>query len=395
MIATRNQLQATLDAVPDLLLELGLDGYCYGIYTKSNDLLNTPSEQLIGGNIADFMPSEACTIISALYEANDNGDSHGKQFRISLPEGNFWAELSVARKQGATDQPHFVVLSKNITNRKLAELKLRENEERFNLSQKYGGIGTWEADLVNNRQFWSKATYQLAGLPDTYNPNWEGFIAWIHPDDRQNVIDANQAHLTQGKKYDIEYRVLHRDGQTRWMRSVGKAEFNTEGTPTRFIGIVQDITDRKLMEVELKRSNADLEQFAYAISHDMRQPLRMVTSYLTLIENALKQQLDEELQQYFNFAIDGAKRMDAMILSLLEYSRVGRKRAPAQPVSSRAALDEALRFLKPEIQSSGGTLEIFGDWIDIAVNGDELTRLLQNLIGNALKYHPKSTSCLV
>jgi signal transduction histidine kinase len=173
------------------------------------------------------------------------------------------------------------------------------------------------------------------------------------------------------------------------MRSVGRAEFNTEGIATRFIGIVQDITERKLMEAELKRSNADLEQFAYAVSHDMRQPLRMVTSYLTLIENALEQQLNEEQQQFLNFAIDGAKRMDAMILSLLDYSRVGHKNANIHQVSSRAALNEALSFLEPELQASGGSIEISGEWIDITLNGDELTRLLQNLIGNALKYHEK------
>lgn len=390
MFATRNQLQATLNAIPDLLLELGLDGYCYDIYTKCNDLLNMPSEQLIGRNISDFMPAEACEVIlSALSEANANGQSHGKQLRIVLPGSDFWAELSVAQKQGATDQPHFVVLSINITQRKQVELQLRQNEERFNLSQEYGGIGTWESDLINNRQFWSKATYQLVRLPATYNASWEDFVSWIHPDDRQQVLDANQDHLIQGKKYDVEYRILLKDGQTRWMRSVGKAEFNAEGIATRFIGIAQDITERKLMEAEIKRSNEDLEQFAYAISHDMRQPLRMVSSYLTLIENALSQQLDDELQQFFNFAIEGAKRMDAMILSLLDYSRVGRKNTAVHPVSSRAALDEALRFLEPELQSSGGSVEIFGDWIDIAVHGDELTRLLQNLIENALKYHPK------
>jgi two-component system sensor kinase FixL len=151
--------------------------------------------------------------------------------------------------------------------------------------------------------------------------------------------------------------------------------------------VVRDITDRKIMEAELKRSNADLEQFAYAISHDMRQPLRMVTSYLTLLENDLVEQLNEEQQQFLNFALEGAQRMDDMILSLLDYSRVGHKKKSVYQVSSRTALDEALAFLQPELQASGGSLAVYGEWPDIMVNLDELTRLLQNLIGNALKYH--------
>ncbi|MEI6706867.1 MAG: ATP-binding protein [Methylococcales bacterium] len=273
--------------------------------------------------------------------------------------------------------------------RDLSEQK--QSEDRLNLSQEYGGIGLWEADLINNRQVWSKTTYQLVGFPDIAQPTWEDFLARVHPDDRQIIIGETQAHLTQGTKYDVEYRIVSTNGQHRWMRSVGRAEFAADGTPTRFIGIAQDITERKLMEAELKRSNADLEQFAYAISHDMRQPLRMVTSYLTLIETALSEQLNEEQQQFLNFAIDGAKRMDAMILSLLDYSRVGHKTIAFTHVASRTALDEALAFLEPERLASGGSIAVYGEWAEVMINPDELTRLLQNLIGNALKYHEENS----
>jgi PAS domain S-box-containing protein len=161
----------------------------------------------------------------------------------------------------------------------------------------------------------------------------------------------------------------------------------TVNNKTIIQAIVHDISQRKSLEAELKRSNTDLEQFAYAVSHDMRQPLRMVTSYLTLLESTLAQQLDDEQLQFLNFALDGAKRMDAMILSLLDYSRAGHIPAIIAPISSLAALEAALAFLQSDLQASGGTIDIYGDWIDIMINSDELTRLLQNLIGNALKYH--------
>jgi signal transduction histidine kinase len=153
-----------------------------------------------------------------------------------------------------------------------------------------------------------------------------------------------------------------------------------------------DITERQQVEAELKRSNAELDQFAYAVSHDMRQPLRMVSSYLSLIETALKSQLDEETGQFLHFALDGAKRMDAMILSLLDYSRVGRHTSLLAWISSRAALDEALAFLSPALQASGGAINVSGDWRELYASHDELSRLLQNLIGNALKYHEKNSS---
>jgi PAS domain S-box-containing protein len=391
MLATRNQLQATLSAIPDLLFELGLDGHCYDIHAARSDLLAYPVEQIIGKKVSDFLLPEANDIVlSALYEANATGYSQGKQFMHPRPQGDLWIELSVAIKKGSVDQPHFIVLSLDITKRKLAELQLQENETRLNLSQEYGGIGSWEADLINDRQIWSKTVYQLLGFSDTTQPTWEDFLAKVYPDDRQQITDATQSHLTQGAKYDVEYRLSAANAQPSWMRSVGQAEFASDGTPTRFIGIVQDITERKLMEAELKRSNAELEQFGYAISHDMRQPLRMVTSYLTLLKTALAQQLNEEQQQFLQFAVDGATRMDAMILSLLDYSRVGHKTAAIALIDSHAALDEALAFLTPELQATEGTLTLIGSWPIIMASHDELMRLLQNLIANALKYHQEN-----
>ncbi len=154
-----------------------------------------------------------------------------------------------------------------------------------------------------------------------------------------------------------------------------------------YLGIANDITERKKIELELQRSNTDLEQFAYAISHDMRQPLRMVTSYLSLIESALDTKLDDDTRQFLFFAVDGAKRMDSMIVSLLDYSRVGRNVEVLSLISSRATVEEAIAFLKPELDANGGKIEISGDWIDLVASSDELTRLFQNFIGNALKYH--------
>jgi signal transduction histidine kinase len=137
---------------------------------------------------------------------------------------------------------------------------------------------------------------------------------------------------------------------------------------------------------ELKRSNAELEQFSYAISHDMRTPLRMISSYLELLEADLAEKLDPEQREYFNFAVDGAKRLDAMLVGLLEYSRVGRKGEPMAWTQSRAILDEVLLYLQPAIAEAGASVRIEGSWPRVRVSPDEILRLLQNLIGNAIKF---------
>ena len=139
-------------------------------------------------------------------------------------------------------------------------------------------------------------------------------------------------------------------------------------------------------EAEILRSNAELEQFSYSVSHDMRQPLRMISSYLQLLDAGLAEKLDAEQREYLNFATDGAKRLDQMLVSLLEYSRVGRKGEPPAWIDSRAVLDEALLYLQPAIAEAGAQVRIGGGWPRVFASPDEILRLLQNLIGNALKF---------
>lgn len=140
------------------------------------------------------------------------------------------------------------------------------------------------------------------------------------------------------------------------------------------------------IEEELRRSNAELEQFAYAVSHDMRQPLRMISSYLQLLEKSLDGRLDEDSREYLNFARDGARRLDAMLVGLLDYSRVGRRTSPLAWIDSRETLDEALLFLGPALEEAGATVRVEGEWPRIQASRDELVRLFQNLAGNAVKY---------
>lgn len=160
------------------------------------------------------------------------------------------------------------------------------------------------------------------------------------------------------------------------------------------LGIIRDISGRKLVEQHLQdkteallRSNMDLEQFAYSVSHDMRQPLRAVAGHLQLLQMNLKDVLDDENKENLAFALSGAKRMDSMIVSLLEYSRVGRKTEAKQWVESRQILDEALEFLDGLVVQTKADISIAGEWPPVFVSSDELLRLFQNLIGNALHYH--------
>ncbi|WP_128476499.1 sensor histidine kinase [Halorussus pelagicus] len=156
--------------------------------------------------------------------------------------------------------------------------------------------------------------------------------------------------------------------------------------------IARNITDRKKAEIELKEtvekleeSNAQLEQFAYVASHDLQEPLRMVSSYMQLLERQYGDKLDEDAQEFIDYAVDGADRMKQMINDLLQYSRVDTRGGDFEQTDFESVLEQALDNLQVAIAESDA--EITHDSLPTVV-GDEsqLAMLLQNLVSNAIKY---------
>ena len=216
------------------------------------------------------------------------------------------------------------------------------------------------------------------------NPN--SFIDTAHPEDRGRILQALMDDSAGTRPFDEVYRIVRPNGEIRWLHARSYPIVDTRGKIVRNAGTAVDISDLKVIEEELARSNTDLEQFAYVVSHDLRQPLRMVNSYVQMLRRRLDTQLDDETRQMMTFAINGASRMDQMLLALLDYSRVGRNGQPITKVETRTVLEEALHFLHPLIDEAQARVQVEGDWPSLMASRDELTRLLQNLIGNALKY---------
>lgn len=229
--------------------------------------------------------------------------------------------------------------------------------------------------------FISTPLLQLAGLARevSLKRNYSLRATKLAPDEIGMTVDGFNAMLAQIEGRDRELQAAHRELEERVVelqREVGERQRAEAGLAKQTL--------------ELQRSNAELEQFAYVASHDLQEPLRMVSSYTQLLAKRYKAKLDGEAIEFIEFAVDGVKRMQTLIKDLLEFSRVGTRGKEFAPVSSEAAGQLACRNLAATIEERGAEVTLSALPVVMADQG-QLVQLFQNLIANAMKYCQEPT----
>jgi PAS domain S-box-containing protein len=219
------------------------------------------------------------------------------------------------------------------------------------------------------------------------------FADFTHPEDLERERQLIE-ELWDGRtnEYRMEKRYIHKAGHMVWV-DVAASLFKDEVGKLAFgFAFVEDITERKRAEkeleryaAELERSNEELEQFAYVISHDLREPARMVKSYLELLDSRYQGQLDEKADMFIYHAVDGAKRMQEMINALLDLSRIGTRGEEPVPTDAEAVLKRTLNVLERAIEETEA--DVTHDPLPtVMADKAQLAQVFQNLVANAIKF---------
>ncbi len=289
----------------------------------------------------------------------------------------------------------------DITERKKAEEDTRQLKEKyFNLMNSVEGI-VWEADAKTFEfSFVSQQAERLLGYPIEQWTSQPGFWAdHIYEEDRNDTVNFCTVSTRQKKPHEFEYRMVAADGRLIWLRDIVSVLVENDEAK-KINGIMVDITERKKDELllqelnealkkkaaELQASNTELERFAYIASHDLQEPLRMVSSFMNLLEKRMDGQLDETTKQYIYFAADGAMRMKELITALLQYSRVGANKEDFSLTDLNEVLQYTSHVLENDIKKLGAVI-ILNPLPAAMADKALITQLFINLVSNALKYN--------
>ena len=214
-----------------------------------------------------------------------------------------------------------------------------------------------------------------------------------HPDDLRGD-EAEVAKLISGKTkhYILEKRYIHQSGSPIWARLTVSIVHREDGSNNHFISVIEDISQQKQLENDLKKSNEELEQFAYVASHDLKEPLRTMQTYTSYLITDIKSNNQKRVEQDKRFIDSASKRMISLIDDLLRFSRIGNAEIESTQVNLKLLIEEVIQDLSANIEETNTVIELTNSYTSIVTDAAQLRIALQNLIQNAIKFCYKELS---
>ena len=293
---------------------------------------------------------------------------------------------------------NFVSLQRDITGEITQQRELQRVNDRFNLITTLGGVGIWVWETATDKVYWSDVLIQQYGarkedIEHNYYQFWQDSI---HPEDRERVLASHGLlHSGVSNSVSCENRIIRKDtGEVRYVKTLSFAERDSSGKIIQLIGSSLDITDQKLLDIslnekniELQKTNNELDKFVYSVSHDLRSPLLSIKGLLTLVFDM--PELHVKVREYLNMAQKSINRLDDTIKEILEYSRNSRLGVVQESFNIHEMVNQIFddhRFIVEEdfrfLARFEGPETAWSDKTRIQI-------LLRNIIGNAVKYRRK------
>lgn len=385
-----------LESIGDAFFAVDID-WTVTYWNKLAELnLGKKREEVVGRNLwAVYEDAVHLDFYTQYHKAMDSGKI--VNFEEYYPAVRKWFEVSAYPSSSGLS-----VYFKDVSDRKQAELKLKRSNERFEKVAQATNDAIWDWDILNDTLSWGGGYKTLFGYDvGKITPTLATWLNYIHPDDLETVVASFHRMLGEPDSFNWnqEYRFQKANGHFSYVIDRGVVIRDEKDEPIRMVGAMTDMTERKNFEVSLKQlnatldvrakelavSNAELEQFAYVASHDLQEPLRMITGFLSQLEKHYKDQLDEKAHKYIYFAVDGAKRMRQIILDLLDFSRIGKQDNEKEMLDLKDLVNEVCLLQRKSMEEKSAHI-ITRSLPVIHHFKAPLTQVFQNLINNALKY---------
>lgn len=405
-VVAEKQLEESLEEKNSILESIGdafftIDKNWITTYWNSNAalMLGIPKEKIIGKNIVDFFQKEDIPVNFENFKKaiNTNEKNH---YETYYPATERWYEVNAYPSAKGLS-----VYFKDVTEKKKLTDLIVEANERYNLASLATNDVIWDYNVVTRTvERAAENMKRVFGYDKSYGINSIDF--WkknIHPGDVErinNQFDAVFKNIDE-PFMESEYRFKKADGSYAYVYDKGYIIRNAAGLPQRMIGAVQDVSWLKEKELQLQKkseqlflSNKELEQFAFVASHDLQEPLRMVTGFLTQLKKNYEGDLDERAKTYIKFAVDGAVRMRQIILDVLDYSRVGKLKRKMEEVDFNEVVKEIIFLAQKKIEDTNANI-VYDKLPVIFTYHHPVLQLLQNLIMNALKFSKPGISPVI
>lgn len=283
-----------------------------------------------------------------------------------------------------------------------ANTALRVSEERFALAVDGSSDGIWDWDVASDTLLCSDRYYELLGYAGRASEPMTAMTALIHPDDSDRVAHAMEAHLSDRVPLNVEYRNRCADGEYRWFSVRGQAIWDELGSPSRVTGSLRDIdrqvrgrAERERLIKELAVRNAELQQFTYTVSHDLKSPLVTIGSYTGLARRAIEKGNTERALSDLERMAAATGHMQSLLQDLLELSRIGQENAKPQPLDMYSLAKEAVSLLAGAREEWSGEITIDPHLPVATGDPKRILQLIQNLVENAIRYSNESEYAVV